>query len=248
MKIQIASDLHLEFLAPHKHERLMNSFTGDADVLVLAGDIVPLRHVDQIRDSLGPFCERYEHVVYVPGNHEFYKADTREALLILGAVENELSNLHVLKNNECEIKGQKFYGGTMWFQDLPGNGAFKDQLNDFHLIRGFEPWVYEQERQFRHGFKCVKKDHIVVSHHLPTHVSIAERYKDRVPGAPSLNRFFLNNMAAEILDRNPKLWIHGHTHEACDYEVYKTRVICNPRGYPGEGAVNKFNANLIVEV
>ena len=30
------------------------------------------------------------------------------------------------------------------------------------------------------------------------------------------------------------LWIHGHTHTRFDYRVRGTRVVCNPRGYPGE--------------
>ena len=30
------------------------------------------------------------------------------------------------------------------------------------------------------------------------------------------------------------LWIHGHTHTLFDYCVRGTRVVCNPRGYPGE--------------
>ena len=27
------------------------------------------------------------------------------------------------------------------------------------------------------------------------------------------------------------VWIHGHTHESCDYVEQGTRVLCNPRGY-----------------
>jgi hypothetical protein len=34
-----------------------------------------------------------------------------------------------------------------------------------------------------------------------------------------------------ILQHQPRLWIHGHTHESFDYKIGKTRVVCNPRGY-----------------
>jgi len=34
-----------------------------------------------------------------------------------------------------------------------------------------------------------------------------------------------------ILEHQPRLWIHGHTHESFDYKIGKTRVVCNPRGY-----------------
>lgn len=249
MKIQIASDLHFEFLAPHKYERLINTFTGEADILVLAGDIVPLRFVDTVRDTLGPLCEKYKDVVYVPGNHEFYKSTPKDCMSILGAVQNEIPNLHVLKNNLHSIQDQWFFGGTMWFEDQPGNASLKGMLNDFNLIKDFEPWVYQQNANFEREFHSnVGSSTIVVTHHLPSNNSVPERFKDFVPGAPSLNRFFVNDMAGAILQKQPKLWIHGHTHDSCDYEIYKTRVLCNPYGYPSEGQRNKFNPNLIVEI
>ncbi|MCY1461840.1 hypothetical protein D9M71_795400 [compost metagenome] len=42
------------------------------------------------------------------------------------------------------------------------------------------------------------------------------------------------------------LWVHGHVHMAVDYEATGTRVVCNPRGYPGE--VTGFHPGLILEV
>ena len=43
------------------------------------------------------------------------------------------------------------------------------------------------------------------------------------------------------------LWIHGHVHASSDYVLGDTRVVCNPRGYPGE-PVDGFQLGLIVEV
>jgi hypothetical protein len=54
-----------------------------------------------------------------------------------------------------------------------------------------------------------------------------------------------------------KLWIHGHTHHSCDYEVKKVdrsvRVVCNPRGYPQSRLQNMFensslNSGLLVGI
>jgi hypothetical protein len=42
------------------------------------------------------------------------------------------------------------------------------------------------------------------------------------------------------------LWIHGHTHSFFDYRVRGTRVVCNPRGYPGEHT--GFRPKLTVEI
>jgi len=30
------------------------------------------------------------------------------------------------------------------------------------------------------------------------------------------------------------VWIHGHSHDRCDYLLGKTRVVANPLGYPNE--------------
>ncbi|HEY8973037.1 MAG TPA: metallophosphoesterase, partial [Burkholderiaceae bacterium] len=66
MRIQLASDLHLELLASTwPQERLVAPAPG-ADVLVLAGDIDRgLRTIERFADWPVP-------VLYVAGNHEFY--------------------------------------------------------------------------------------------------------------------------------------------------------------------------------
>lgn len=66
MKIQLASDLHLEFLERNfPQELLMSSATG-ADLLVLAGDI------HQSTKAVALFADWPVPVVYLAGNHEFY--------------------------------------------------------------------------------------------------------------------------------------------------------------------------------
>jgi len=51
-------------------------------------------------------------------------------------------------------------------------------------------------------------------------------------------------MGADRID----LWVHGHTHDAFDYELNGTRVVCNPRGYVGYDRDNGFNADLVVDI
>jgi len=45
-----------------------------------------------------------------------------------------------------------------------------------------------------------------------------------------MNAFFVCDMAAYVRERQPKLWIHGHSHDRCDYRLGGTRVVANPRG------------------
>lgn len=79
---------------------------------------------------------------------------------------------------------------------------------------------------------------IVVGHHLPTHKSVPERYRQDFHS----NGGYASDLSEFILDRpRIKYWIHGHTHDACDYTVGDTRIICNPRGYYGhENCAYKF--------
>jgi predicted phosphodiesterase len=66
---------------------------------------------------------------------------------------------------------------------------------------------------------------VVVTHHAPHRLSLAERYAD-----DRVSAGFVNHLPTLV--RSPvALWIHGHTHTAFDYTVDGTRVVCNPRGY-----------------
>lgn len=66
---------------------------------------------------------------------------------------------------------------------------------------------------------------IVVTHHAPHGLSLAERYaQDRASAG------FVNHLP-ELVRAPVALWIHGHTHTPFDYTVNGTRVVCNPRGY-----------------
>ena len=84
---------------------------------------------------------------------------------------------------------------------------------------------------------------VVVTHHLPATASIASRYRN-----DPLNPAFASRLEDIIEECRPELWIHGHTHVPCDYEIFSTRVVCNPRGYPSESSRSGFSAGLIVDV
>ncbi len=76
MKIQIASDLHLE--ARQDHLPAPDAFQADPtrDILVLAGDIgryLLARDFVMRELALSP-------VIYVPGNHEYYGLQNRETV------------------------------------------------------------------------------------------------------------------------------------------------------------------------
>ena len=83
MKIQLASDVHLEF-GPISFDN------HGADVLVLSGDICVAADLKALNDvdvfdrfgrsaTIHTFfqecCARFKHVIYIMGNHEHYHGD-----------------------------------------------------------------------------------------------------------------------------------------------------------------------------
>ena len=76
MRMQIVSDLHLEFGNP------VPGLAAGVDVVVLAGDLAEIRHPWLLAEAVQAW-EGAEHILYVPGNHEYYGSDIDEGRQIL---------------------------------------------------------------------------------------------------------------------------------------------------------------------
>jgi predicted phosphodiesterase len=72
--------------------------------------------------------------------------------------------------------------------------------------------------------------YVVVGHHAPSSLSIAERFKH-----DTLMNGAFHSRLDDFIEARPqiKLWIHGHMHNNSNYWIGETRVVCNPRGYIG---------------
>lgn len=125
MKLQVFSDIHLEFGAPAPPRT-----TGD--VIVAAGDIgVGLEGLVWLSQF---DCE----VVYVAGNHEFYDCDLDETRAELADLAGHLG-IHFLDNSAVEIGGVRFLGSTLWTdfdnKQAPLYHHAADMMNDFRMVR-----------------------------------------------------------------------------------------------------------------
>ena len=113
MKIAVCSDLHLEF-APLSLEN-----PGDVDVLILSGDIIVERDLDEwdevqadngfarrrsvmFHTFFQECAEQFPHVIYIAGNHEHYHGDFKFTLSELKKKLSYLTNLHVLDKRSEE--------------------------------------------------------------------------------------------------------------------------------------------------
>ena len=255
MRIRNLNDLHLEF-DPFKddfHGALRSNGKYDADVLILAGDIVTksdVRWIDLIA------CN-YKHVIYIFGNHEYYggridkvEHQTREKLA-------HLDNVHILQNESVMIDGINFHGSTLWTDFDRGNpltmSAAAGAMNDYKMIKykngdnyyKFGPRDAMREFQIAKLFLMdnVKEGDVVVTHMAPSFESIAPEYK-----GDKLNGAFASDLSDLMLDNKPSFWAHGHVHNTCDYVIGETRVLCNPRGYVGHELNPDFDINAYFEI
>ena len=257
LKIHVLSDIHLEFMdfCPQK---------TDADVVVLAGDIgtAGVCGLSWARNAFP-----YQEIVYVAGNHEFYGGNRQTVLADMRDRSKE-QGIHFLENDQVVLGGVRFLGATLWtdfeyfgegFRDIALHNA--KQLNDFYLITEdtsrtgvsrFRPvdsmrlnqttvsWLSEQLSE-----KCCDEWNrtVVVTHHLPTSRSVGNGYKNGV-----LTPCFASNLERLMVSDSLVLWIHGHTHDSCDYDLLETRLVCNPRGYAPHDTNPNFEEQKIVEV
>lgn len=81
MRIQYASDLHLEFRANSDYV-LLNPLEVAGEVLVLAGDITLFGRNKYMNSPFFDWCsENYKQTFIIPGNHEYYDGvDLSESL------------------------------------------------------------------------------------------------------------------------------------------------------------------------
>ena len=267
MKISIASDLHLEF------QDLDFENDQDAKVLVLSGDIMVAedlhnhKHFEydpytpgalaelgrrqatalRFRNFLKRCSERFPHVVYVAGNHEFYHGRWKASLEHLREECAVFPNVYFLERDVKVIDDVTFIGATLWTDMNKGDPltlhAIGDMMNDFRVIRNDEHG-YSKLRpahaMYRHQqtisyLKAVLPDMkdrkvVFVGHHAPSKQSTHPKYQHEF----LMNGGYSSDLSEFILDHPEiKLWTHGHTHDPFDYTIGETRIVCNPRGYAG---------------
>jgi Icc-related predicted phosphoesterase len=230
MKLQIMSDLHFEMHADGGASLIRELDPTGVDLLVLAGDITMARNLDDLLSVFQPLAKKYRHILYVPGNHEYYKSSPRQVGRNLVELAKEIPAVLMPQNEVVVIDGQRFIVGTMWFRPDPMGEVNKRFMHDFSLIKEFEPWVYDQNTSFEKTLATqLEAGDVVVTHHLPAMESVPPRFE-----GSATNAYFVCDMSSYVHEHQPKLWIHGHTHNRCDYLLGKTRVVANPLGYPSE--------------
>jgi Icc-related predicted phosphoesterase len=269
MKVDIASDLHLE----HGYVSLPGG-----DVLVLAGDVCEAvrlqKSVNKVRntetaddksfryaDFFYSECTKYSKVFYVLGNHEHYHGKFYKTLDIIQ--QSVPSHVEVLENRFVDYGGVRWLGATLWTDCNRGDPLtalhLQQSMNDYKVVTNHYPekGVYHKltpaktvavHRETQQYFNHVLQEPapgpvVVITHHAPSFRSVNETFRYDT---------LMNGGYASALDDwiesmgKPDYWIHGHMHDPVDYLMGNTRVIANPRGYLGfESRANTWTVKTL---
>src|SRR5687768_4942020 len=111
MKIQYCSDLHLEF-PRNKIYLEQHPLEPVGEVLILAGDILPLGLHKKQSEFIDLIADRFEMVYWIPGNHEYYAHDL--ATVPDPLLEKLRSNVWLLNNQVVTYNNVNFICTTLW--------------------------------------------------------------------------------------------------------------------------------------
>ncbi len=247
MKLHVLSDIHIEFES-------FDAPDTNADVIVLAGDI----HVG--RNGLDWALRQFpdKPVVYVLGNHEYYgKAIPRFAEKLREFAVG--TNVHILEQGSLTLDGVTFLGCTLWtdfelFGDprIAGYEATQ-KMTDYKRIRvspknrrlrsvDIAAIHHRSRRWLESQLQDARNEVVVITHHAPSRKSLPDSCQ-----ADLMSASYASDLDEFVGRSNANLWIHGHLHNPSDYTLGKTRVLCNPKGYPDDYN-DRFVPDYVVSV
>jgi len=235
MKIQYCSDLHLEF---QENKNYLNRFPlkPAGEILVLAGDIVLFKTMDEHDDFFNYCSDNFEATYWIPGNHEYYQYDLADVKTPLN--EKIRPNVFLLNNQTIDYKNVELVFSTLWSHVPPHyEWAVQQRVNDFNLIKKSGKKLTASDFNALHqtDFEFLKtvlakpteKQRIVVTHHVPTLMHYPEQYRQS-----EINSAFATELFDFIETSNAAYWIYGHHHfNVPDFKIGKTELTANQLGY-----------------
>lgn len=235
--MHLLSDLHFEHYArPEKVFKNIDKISGD--ILILAGDIgypITARGYpsETYLDILKFFKDRFQEVILVSGNHEYYRCQRKGfTLSMMDTVIDHLAikaNVHYLNCNEVNLKGIRFIGCTGWTPISPQTYTY---MNDRNYV--FDSYtqrmdIYEKHRSYLESVLSVEDPTtVVITHHCPIRKLLYTTESD-----PYWDGYAAQH--EDLIDTSRmQAWFAGHTHE-CKEIVYNGVLLkTNPYGYVNE--------------
>jgi hypothetical protein len=271
LEIQIVSDLHVEFWASKSK---FNFVKPSAPILALLGDICCCGAEDDFtlfKRFINEVLPLYEHIIMVPGNHEYYfnppkKINTPDASNTIEGIDEKIRTffretspkLHYLNNNILKLPvGKNTYtiiGTTLWTW-IPEDQrlAIQNQMNDYRFVYTYDGKKVQSltsdyvANQHLKSFKYIKSQ-IIKAKKAGNRIIILTHhkpYKSESYDPGSLDVAYESDLS--ILFQQPiSLWGYGHTHVADNSMQGKIWFYSNPKGYPKQKT--NYKKAMIVKV
>lgn len=235
MKVQYASDLHLEFYDNYTFE---NFIKPSAEILFLLGDI---GNPDSIiyQNFIQDCSNNFNKVFLIAGNHEYYSGkNIKDIDLIIKNICTKYNNVIFLNNDIYELNDDYVLIGTTLWSNLSQNEmvdlifSSNDFLKiknegknlDFNTVNSFFKnnvrWLEDNLK------KIIDKKIIILTHHLPSYKCINKKYNQN-----RTNSAYASNLDYLFSKYKINYWFFGHTHTSVNMNINQTDLKCNPMGY-----------------
>lgn len=236
MRIQYASDLHLEFAENWRYLKA-NPLEVTGDILLLAGDI---GYLGDDNYSKHPFwkwaADNYKEVHCCMGNHEFYKFYD-VASLPDGYLLEIRPNVFSHYNGIVRMGDTDIILSTLWSRIPSADAIYTEQvISDFHRImyngKLITSTLFNTEHERCLGFvqEAVEKSQaahkIVVTHHVPSFRMLHPQFQ-----GSHANGAFTVELEDYIANSGIDYWIYGHSHTNIDATIGRTQCLSNQLGY-----------------
>lgn len=253
MKIQYASDLHLEFETNSQYLR-QHPLRVTGDILILAGDIAYLGDDSYTNHPFWDWAsENYKQVICCMGNHEFYRYYDIATLHDGFSLEVRY-NIHTYYNTVVHLEDTDIIVSTLWGH-IPQQEAYYTEyvISDFHRIlcegNRLTPQSFnkENERCIRFIKQAVSssqaKTKIVVTHHVPSFQMQCPRFADS-----HSNGAFTVELQDYIAQSTIDFWIYGHSHYNTDKTIGTTPCLTNQLGYVHHNEHRTFDPGKSLQI
>ncbi len=271
MKIQVVSDLHLEFWEKRKK---YNFVTPSANILCILGDLccVDSEGKEKISVFFAEISPLYKMILWVPGNHEYYRDEPSSTCTIASInriAKNIVGKFPNIKFLNCETleylyRGTlyRFIGCPFWTKIPESHGKLiEGRMNDYESI--YIDWSKKLGTARKLNYKYVNYWHDKCLRYIKKEIAkslLLKKSQKKIKKVKNIvlthHKPFMGNRKTDVqhaYESNQMtllnsglihFWGYGHTHEKFFGKVGKTILYSMPKGYKRQNTGYKKNHSV----
>lgn len=249
--LQFMSDLHIEYDSNTCPDPL-DYIIPKSDILILAGDIGSIYKIQQLKEFLTKLSLYFKAVIYVLGNHEYYKISNNKNYLTMDKLLDTLQdntkhikNLYILDRNSIKIDNVCIVGCTLWskpYIKLPNYIVKIHNMDNNYYYHKHQLDLSYIKKMIKY---CKQNNYklVVVTHYCPTFKVLEGHHKQQ-----KFHSLYASNLDYLLDKTYVDTWICGHTHKNFDFiSDNGTHVVSNQYGKPKDN-IKDFNKSFVIEL